>query len=96
MLVVSAVNGCIESPLQWYKFYSETLMEKGFELNPYDTCVSNKMVNGKQFILVWYVMKQRFAYGSDITRGFIQIFENHFGELLVTRGKQHTYWGGSH
>ena len=30
MLVLCAIYGCIESALQWYKLYSETLIEKGF------------------------------------------------------------------
>ena len=71
-------------------------MEKGFELNTYDTCVSNKMVNGKQFILVWYKIKRSVEYEREISRGFYQNFLNHFGELLVTRVKKHTYWGFSH
>ena len=27
----------------------------GFELNPYNLCVANKTVNGKQCTVVWYV-----------------------------------------
>ena len=47
MLVLRAINGCIELALKWYKLYSETLMEKGFKLNTYAICVANKLVNGK-------------------------------------------------
>ena len=36
--------------LQWYKLHSETLMGKVLELNPYDRCVENKMVNGKKLL----------------------------------------------
>ena len=55
MLVFRAIYGCIESALQWYILYSETLMEKGFKLNPYDRCVANKIMNSKQCTLAWYV-----------------------------------------
>ena len=30
-------------------------MSKGFERNPYDGYVSNKLVIGKQYTCVWYV-----------------------------------------
>ena len=26
-----------------------------FTLNPYDTCVANKIVNGKKLTILWYV-----------------------------------------
>ena len=55
LLVFRAIYGCIESALQRYKLYSEMLMEKCFELNPYDGCVANKMLNGRKCTLVWYV-----------------------------------------
>ena len=52
IFVVCAINGCIESSLQRYKLYSETLVEKCFELNTYDIYVSKQMVNGKKYIHV--------------------------------------------
>ena len=55
MLVLRAIYGCIESALQWYKIYSETLMKKGFELNKYGIFVANKLVNKTQCTLVQYV-----------------------------------------
>ena len=47
MLVLCAIYGWIEFNIQWYKLYSEKLMEKGFELNPYERCVANKIMNDK-------------------------------------------------
>lgn len=31
------------------------LKEFGFELNPYNSCVANKMMNRMQMTLTWYV-----------------------------------------
>ena len=59
ILVLRTIYGCIESALQWYKLYSETLTEKCFELNPYDRCVENKVDNGKQCTLLWYVDEKK-------------------------------------
>ena len=55
MLVLNFMYGCIEMALQCNELYLETLTDKVFELNPYDKCVTNKMVNGKQCTLVCYV-----------------------------------------
>ena len=50
-----ALYGCVQSALLWYELYSTTLKETGFELNPYDLCVANANINGKQCTLCWYV-----------------------------------------
>lgn len=34
---------------------SGALIEWGFTLNPYDRCVANKMINGKQCTILWHV-----------------------------------------
>jgi len=41
--------------LLFWKDLSGTLQEWGFEQNPYDPCVVNKMIDGKQFTIVWHV-----------------------------------------
>ena len=33
-----ALYGCVQSALLWYELYSSTLIDMGFELNPYDMC----------------------------------------------------------
>ena len=45
--LLKALYGCVKSALLWYDLFSGTLHEMGFELNPYDTCVANKTINGK-------------------------------------------------
>ena len=69
-------------------------MEKCFELNPYDICVSSKMVNSKQFTLVWYVDENKVSHmGEKLVEGLFSQLKNHLGELLFTWVKKHTYWG---
>ena len=43
-----ALYGCVQSALLWYELYSSTLQGMGFELNPYDLCVANSMIEGSQ------------------------------------------------
>jgi hypothetical protein len=45
--VLQAIYGCIESALLWYNLYASTLKGMGFEINPYDKCVANKIDNVK-------------------------------------------------
>ena len=50
-----ALYGCVQSMLLWYELYLSTLKDMGFELNPYNMCVSNANIKGKQCILCWYM-----------------------------------------
>ena len=50
--LLKALYGCVKSALLWYELFSTTLKDMGFVLNPYDECVANKMVNGKQCTIV--------------------------------------------
>jgi hypothetical protein len=40
----------MKSALLVYKMLEADLQEMGFEINPYDPCAANKMVNGMQMI----------------------------------------------
>jgi len=53
--VLWAIYGCIQSALLWYDLYVNTLEKLGFAINPYDRCVANKMINGRQCTIVFYV-----------------------------------------
>ena len=53
--VKKAIYGLLESALLFYKKLSSWLMEEGYEINPYDICVANKMINGNQHTVIWHV-----------------------------------------
>ncbi len=41
-----------------FLFYRKLVLElkkMGFEINPYDPCIANKMVNGTQMTIRWHV-----------------------------------------
>ncbi len=44
-----------KSVLLFYKKLVGELRSMGFEINPYNPCVANKMVNGSQMIIRWHV-----------------------------------------
>jgi hypothetical protein len=43
--LLKALYGCEQWALLWYKLFSGTPKGMDFELNPYNTCVPNKMTN---------------------------------------------------
>ena len=46
--LLKALYGCIRSAMLWYELFAVTLKGMGFVLNPYDLCVANKIIDGKQ------------------------------------------------
>jgi len=55
VLLQKALYGCIESAKLFYDHVSKTLLEFGYERNPYDVCVFNKMCYGKQCTITIHV-----------------------------------------
>ena len=53
--LAKALYGCMQSALLWYDTFKGCLESLGFTLNPYDPCVTNRIVNGNQCTVVWYV-----------------------------------------
>jgi hypothetical protein len=92
--VLRAIYGCIESALLWYELFSSTLQGMGFEINPYDRCVANMMINGKQCTIAWYVDDNKVSHMEPaVVTKIIEQVEEHFGKMTVTRGKKHCFLG---
>jgi hypothetical protein len=92
--VLQAIYGCIESALLWYNLFATTLQGMGFEINPYDRCVANKMINGKQCTIAWYVDDNKISHvDKDVVTKILDDVKDHFGELVLSRGDKHTLLG---
>ncbi len=50
-----ALYGMMKSALLFYRKLVLELKKMGFEINPYDPCIANKMVNGTQMSIRWHV-----------------------------------------
>jgi hypothetical protein len=64
-------------------------------LNPYDPCVTNKMVNGKQMTVCWHVDNLKVSHMdlAEVTR-FGQWLNSTYGVTVAEhRGKVHDYLG---
>eukprot|EP00957_Ditylum_brightwellii_P097935 7458768-Ditylum_brightwellii.AAC.1 len=55
LMLKKALYGCLKSALLFYKRLVKDLIDQEFELNPYDPCVANKIVNGKQPTVTWHL-----------------------------------------
>ena len=66
----------------------------GFKINPYDPCVANKMIGGKQLTVCWHVenLKISCVDANEATK-MIQWLESEYGEMHGSRGKRHDYLG---
>ena len=53
--LLKTLYGTLRAALLFWKLLSKKLVEWGFEINPYDCCVANKTVNGKQCTILWHV-----------------------------------------
>jgi hypothetical protein len=89
-----ALYGCVKSALLWYELFVNTLKDMGFELNPYDACVANKIIEGSQCSIVWYVDDNKISHvNPKVVSDIILKIEERFGKMTVTRGKEHTFLG---
>ncbi|KAI2513062.1 Reverse transcriptase (RNA-dependent DNA polymerase) [Fragilaria crotonensis] len=92
--LIKALYGCVQSALLWYEMFHSYLEEIGFVLNPYDPCVANKVINGKQCTVAWYVDDMKISHvDPNVVTQVIEQIEDRFGKMTVTRGKEHTFLG---
>ena len=55
VVCLNALYGTMVAALLYYEKFTNSLKSKGFCMNPYDPCVWNKIVNGKQLTIVFHV-----------------------------------------
>ena len=60
-----ALYGTLQAALLFWKLLSETLQEWGFLLNPYDKCVANKNIEGKQCTIIWHVDNLKISHANE-------------------------------
>jgi hypothetical protein len=48
-----ALYGTLQAALLFWKKILKKLKQWGFVINPYDWCIANKMIHGKQYTVLW-------------------------------------------
>ncbi len=51
----NAIYGTMVAGLLYYRKFSSSLEKRGFVMNPYDLCVWNKTIKGKQMTICFHV-----------------------------------------
>ena len=78
----------------WYKLYSYTLKDMGFEFNPYNLCVANANIERKQFTVCWYMDDNKIGHvDPKVFDKVINTIEGKFGKIPQTRGYEHKFMG---
>ena len=105
VLYVEALNalyGIMKAALLFYIKFVKNLKSIGFELNPYDPCMVNKIVDGAQLTVVWHVnyMKVIHMDAGVVTRMSVclqktyeRLFDDGSGAMKLKQGKIHEYLG---
>ena len=65
-----AMYGTLKAALLWYNLLAETLTKEGFEVNPYDPYVANKIICGSKFTVCWCVddLKLSHTQPDEVTK----------------------------
>jgi hypothetical protein len=95
--LLKALYGTIRAARLFWEMLTSKLQEWGFQGNSYDSCVMNKMVNGKQLTVAWHVDDLKVSHvDSKVVDDFIKQMDAEFGKetpMNQSRGKVHDYLG---
>ena len=98
MELSKALYGTLQAALLFWKNLSDFLIkDQGFEVNPYDWCVVNKYINGKQCTIGWHVDDLKISHvEEEVVEGIITALNNKYGNespITVHRGPIQEYLG---
>jgi hypothetical protein len=61
----NALYGTMVASLLYYRKFTKSLTSVGFEINPYDPCVANKIVNGMQMTICFHMDDCKLSHHSS-------------------------------
>jgi hypothetical protein len=61
----NALYGTMVANLLYYCKFTKSLTSVGFKINPYNPCVTNKIVDGKQMTICFHVDDCKLSHGSS-------------------------------
>ncbi len=88
-----ALNGTLKAAFLFWQLLSSQLEKWGFKSNPYDACVMNKDINGKQCTILWHVDDLKISHAdANVVTEIIDLLLNKFRKeapLTKPKGKIH-------
>ena len=95
--ILRAIYGMLEAALMWYKKFRTDLEGIGFVFNPYDPCIAQRTVRGKQHLIRFHVDDVLSSHEeSEVNDEFATWAQKLYGTVKpveVQRGKVHTFLG---
>jgi hypothetical protein len=88
--------------LLFYRKFTKSVIGIGFDIYPYDPCVANQTIEGKQMTMYFHVDDCKLSHRSPaVTDQIIEwlrseyesIFDDGSGKASVSRGKIYKYLG---
>jgi hypothetical protein len=90
-----ALYGTLQAALLFWRKLTAKLQEWGSEINPYDWCIANRIINNSQCTIVWHVDDLKISHvDPDVVASVIGKFSEAFGKeapLTVNQGSSHEY-----
>ena len=66
----------------------------GFNINPYDRCIANTIINGHQCTISWHVDDCLASHQEKkVLDDLALIMIREFGDMEISRGKDHSFLG---
>jgi hypothetical protein len=103
VVLLKALYGTLQAALLFWENLSSQLQEWGFEINSYDFCVANKMIDQKQCTIVWHLDDLKISHQDpQVVTNILDLLDKRYGQeivggvraaLSINRGKIHDYLG---
>jgi hypothetical protein len=79
----------------YYKKIRKDIEDIGFNVNPYDPCIANRMINGKHHTISWHVDDVKSRYIDKPVKDESQSLyaSDGIGKVKASRGFKHEYLG---
>jgi hypothetical protein len=91
-----SLYGLMRSALLFYRKLKAKLIKYGFEMNPYNPCVANKVTkDGKQLTVLWHVedLEASCVHGHEITKLFLYLKRIYDNKMTIDRNKKFEFLG---
>jgi hypothetical protein len=97
VVMEKALYGMLQSSLLYYKKFRKDIESIGFKVNPYDPCVANRIINGKQHTVTWHVDDLKSSHvDPKVNDKFLEWLKSKYasdetGEVKAMHGHRHDY-----
>jgi Reverse transcriptase (RNA-dependent DNA polymerase) len=92
-----ALYGTLQAALLFWQDLSSKLLDWEFELNQYNNCVANKIIDGKQCTVLWHVDDLKISHVNEgVVDSILEKLNQAYGKetpLVINKGQTHDYLG---